>query len=162
MFRGISLCNIDKKGRFAIPKKHRNSLADILSAEDDENQSVRCIVTIDAQDPCLLLYKYESWLEIERKIQALPSLNSAARRIQRILIGHAAELEMDNGGRFLLPSLLREHVKIDKRLMLVGQGNKFEIWAEEVWEQQCQKMLSQEDGGHPLEGLPDSYEHITL
>jgi MraZ protein len=84
-------------------------------------------------DACLLLYPLPEWEEIERKLVRLGNLNNQARRLQRLLIGHATEVEMDNNGRILLPPPLREFANLDKRIALTGQGNKFEIWDEQTW-----------------------------
>ncbi len=91
------------------------------------------MVTVDRSDACLLLYPLPEWEEIERKLVRLGNLNNQARRLQRLLIGHATEVEMDNNGRILLPPPLREFANLDKRIALTGQGNKFEIWDEQTW-----------------------------
>lgn len=125
MFRGLNAVTIDDKGRLAVPVRYR----DVLQEEADGV----LVVTIDPEERCLLLYSYPQWEEIETKLSALPSFNAAARRIQRLLMGHATELEMDRNARILVPPLLREYAGIDKAVMLVGQGNKFEIWGESQW-----------------------------
>lgn len=125
MFRGINSVVLDPKGRMAMPARYREQL--------QASNVVQLIVTIDTESPCLLLYPLPEWEIIEQKLQALPSFNQAARRIQRLLIGHATELELDGSGRLLLPPLLREYAKLEKQLMLVGQAKKFEIWAESEW-----------------------------
>lgn len=126
MFRGINAVLLDAKGRIAMPARYREQLQ-----QGDVSQLV---ITIDTESPCLLLYPLSEWEIIEQKLQALPSFNQAARRIQRLLIGHATELELDGSGRILLPPLLREYAKLDKRVMLVGQGKKFELWDEQQWQ----------------------------
>ncbi len=136
MFRGISAINLDTKGRLALPSRHRECLCD--------NQQDPLIVTIDTDATCLLLYPLAEWELIEKKLAALPSFNRAARRIQRLLIGHATEVEMDANHRILLPPLLREYAQLDKRVMLVGQGKKFEIWADEQWLQGRKDWLQEE------------------
>lgn len=125
MFRGINAVNLDTKGRMAIPAKYRASL------QDSANNQL--IVTIDTEDNCLLLYPMVAWKIIEQKIELLPSFNQVTRRIQRLLIGHATEVDLDNNGRILLPPLLRDYAGLDKKVMLIGQGKKFEIWAEDKW-----------------------------
>jgi MraZ protein len=90
------------------------------------------IVTVD-RDQCLLLYPLPEWEEIERRLTALPSLNTQARGLQRLLIGHATECEMDSNGRILLPPILRTFVGLERSVVLVGQGNKFEVWDEQQW-----------------------------
>ena len=124
MFRGITAVQIDVKGRLTIPTRYRAALL--------ENASM-VVVTIDTEQPCLLLYPSSRWLEIEVKLEQLPSFHPASRRIQRLLIGHATDIEPDTQGRLLLPPLLREYAGLEKNIILVGQGKKFEIWNEEKW-----------------------------
>lgn len=63
------------------------------------------------------------------------------RRLQRLLLGHASECELDGNGRFLLPAPLRQHAKLEKQVMLVGQLNKFEIWSDAAWLAQVDEDL---------------------
>lgn len=134
MFRGINTVNLDAKNRFAIPTKYRSQLT------DDGCHSV--VLTIDTDEQCLLLYPLKVWEDIEQKLQALPSFQPATRRIQRLLIGHATEIDMDSHGRLLLPQLLKEHAGLDKKMILVGQGKKFEIWSEACWQEQRSQWLN--------------------
>lgn len=136
MFRGINEVSLDAKGRMTIPARYRAKL------EQANNQLV---VTIDPEDPCLLLYPLPEWEQLENKIEALPSFNKLARRVQRLLIGHATEVEMDANGRILLPGLLRDYAfGAEKQIMLVGQGKKFEIWSEATWESKRGDWLAKE------------------
>ncbi len=140
MFRGNTEINIDSKGRFAVPTKYRSMLK--------EQSGGRVVVTIDTDSPCLLIYPLNVWQVIEEKIQELPTFNPTTRRIQRLLIGHAHEVELDAQGRVLVPPVLRKHAQIQKKLMLVGQGKKFEIWSETRWETECQAWLEQGVGAN--------------
>lgn len=134
-FRGINSISLDEKGRFAIPKRYRESIADA-----SENQM---IATIDLHSACLLIYTQNEWETIERKLMALPNMDPQARLVQRMLLGYASEMEMDGQGRILLPTLLREHAKLGKQAILLGQGNKFELWSQEAWDQDRPDMLGQ-------------------
>lgn len=134
-FRGINSVNLDDKGRFAIPKRYRESIAD---ASDNQ-----LIATIDLHSPCLLIYTQDEWEVIERKLMSLPNVDPQARLYQRLLLGHATEVEMDSQGRMLLPGLLRDHAKLDKQAILLGQGNKFELWSQEFWDADRPDMLQQ-------------------
>ncbi len=125
MFRGINAVNIDVKGRIAIPMRYRQCLCDEFDGQ--------LVLTIDTEQRCLLMYPFSVWEEIEKKITALPSFHPETRRIQRLLIGHATEIALDSHGRILLLPLLREYAGLDKRVILLGQGNKFEIWDEHMW-----------------------------
>lgn len=154
MFRGITAVSLDVKGRLAMPARQR----DLLLESDDNAQLV---ITIDTQSACLLLYPVAEWEIIERKLEALPSFNPATRRLQRLLIGHASEVEMDSQGRILIPQLLRDYAKLDKRVMVVGQGQKFELWSDTLWDTQREIWL-EEDKQMNAEGLPSELQHISL
>lgn len=152
MFRGITSLNLDPKGRLVIPTRYRDRLKN--------EKAEPLIATIDPESPCLLLYPFAAWEAIEQKIQNLPSFNKATRRIQRLLVGHATECEMDNQGRLLLPQPLRDYAHLDKTVMLVGQGKKFEIWAESLWTEASQQWLLEE--ANKAEALPTELEHLAL
>ena len=135
MFRGINPINLDAKGRMAIPSRYREQL------------NVHCagqmVATIDTETRCLLLYPVHEWEEIQQKIEALPSYNKNARRIQRLLLGHATDIDMDVNGRLLLSAPLRDYAGLDKKIVLLGQGKKFEIWSETLWNQTRDEYLQQ-------------------
>lgn len=150
MFRGISAINMDAKGRVALPARYRDDLA----------SSLPLVVTIDTAEPCLLLYPVSEWEIIEQKLKQLPSFNRASRRIQRLLLGHATELELDGHGRVLLPALLRDYASLDKRIILVGQGNKFELWDEEHWHHGRETWLAEEAEANG--DLPDEFRDLSL
>ncbi|MCH9644336.1 MAG: division/cell wall cluster transcriptional repressor MraZ [Gammaproteobacteria bacterium] len=126
MFRGLASLNIDAKGRVTIPTQYRQAIM------DEANGGL--VITIDPEERCLLLYPLPQWVVIEEKLETLPTFLPATRRIQRLLIGHATELELDRSGRVLLPPLLREYAGLDKSIMLVGQGKRFEVWGESQWQ----------------------------
>jgi len=147
-FRGINAINLDDKGRFAIPKRYRDSIADACDNH--------LIATIDLNSPCLLIYTQDEWEVIERKLISLPNMDPQARMVQRLLLGHASEIDLDAQGRMLLPSLLRDHAKLDKQAILLGQGNKFELWSLEAWDASRPDMLNsvqQLDGQGALANL---------
>lgn len=155
MFRGINSVNLDEKGRISIPKRYR----DVIASDYDG----QLIVTIDTESPCLLLYPLNHWQEIENKLQALPSFDASARRIQRLLMGHATDCEMDGSGRLLLPQLLRDYASLQKGIMLVGQGKKFEIWDEQTWQEHREQWLSHTIESHDKAiQLPDLMREISL
>lgn len=136
LFRGVSSVNLDAKGRMALPVRFRELLSDACSGH--------IVITIDMEEPCLLLYPLPYWEEIQAQLEALPNVNPAARRIQRLLIGHATDAELDGSGRVLVPPMLRDYASLSKKLVLLGQGRKLEIWSEEIWTQRRDSWL--EDG----------------
>jgi len=153
VFRGINGINIDVKGRIGMPTRYRERLQ-----LDSQN---KVILTIDTEELCLLLYPLPEWEQIEKKLAALPSFNPAARRIQRLLVGHATDVEMDTQGRILLPPLLREYARLSKRAVLVGQGRKFELWDESYWNE-CRHRWLQEESNSDESNLPEEVKAISL
>lgn len=139
MFRGALSLSLDSKGRLAIPTRYRDHLLNECLGQ--------LICTIDIHQPCLLLYPLPQWEFIEQKLAGLSSMVPEGRRIQRLLLGHAAECEMDSAGRILLPATLRSYAQLHKELMLVGQLNKFEIWDADAWQQQIQLDIQAEQTG---------------
>jgi len=113
------------------------------------------IVTVD-RDRCLLVYPLNEWELIERKLSALPNLEDQTRSLQRLLIGYATECGMDGNGRILLPSILREFAALEKRVVLIGQGNKFELWNEGTWNARCEEWLAAGQGERPLSEVLES------
>ncbi|AFH92665.1 TPA: division/cell wall cluster transcriptional repressor MraZ [Providencia stuartii] len=136
MFRGATLVNLDSKGRLTVPTRYRGMLS-----EESKGQMV---CTIDLHQPCLLLYTLPEWEIIEEKLSRLSTMNPAERRVQRLLLGHASECQMDSSGRLLLASTLRQHAGLTKEVMLVGQINKFELWDEQTWYQQVEEDIAAE------------------
>jgi len=148
MFRGINSITLDVKGRVAMPSRYRELLQTSL------------VVTIDTEDKCLLLYTAGEWRRIEESLQKLPSFNPAARRIQRLLIGHATDVDMDAQGRILLPVELRNYAELQKQAVLIGQGNKFEMWDESLWQTKRNEWLLDEANHH--DNLPDEMKTFSL
>lgn len=151
MLRGVNNVSLDSKGRMAMPTRYR----DLLSERCDG----QLVVTVDV-DHCLLLYPLPDWEEIERKLNRLPSLNKQARRLQRLMVGHATEVSLDGNGRILLPGPLREFASLTRRAVLLGQGNKFELWDEETWSARREEWLKA-DQDDALE-LPVELESLSL
>ena len=151
MFRGANSITLDSKGRIAIPTRYRERL--------DERANGQLVATVD-RDYCLLLYPLPGWEEIERKLIRLPSLNRQVRRLQRLMIGYASELEMDGQGRVLLPRELREFAQLDRHAILIGQGNKFELWDQERWNERRDIWLADEES--ETGSLPADLETLSL
>jgi len=131
LLRGISSLNLDGKGRLAIPTRYREELQDCC-----EGQMVVTVAVNESgfgEHGCLWLYPLAEWEKLEQTINKLPTLNKMAGKLRRFVIGNASECEMDNQGRLLLPEKLRSFANMDKKVVLVGQLNKFEVWNEDAW-----------------------------
>ena len=131
MFRGRSSINLDDKGRIAIPTRYREELQECCERQMVVTVAVneRCI----SENGCLWLYPLPEWEKLEQTISKLSTLNPMAVNLKRFLIGNASECEMDAQGRLLLPEMLRKFASMDKKIVLLGQLNKFEIWHEDAW-----------------------------
>lgn len=134
MLRGTTAINLDAKGRLTIPTCYR----DLISIEDFS----QLVVTIDIKRLCLMLYPINQWKIIEEKLSRLSDFEPQEAAIKRLLLGNANDCEMDKNGRVLLPLPLRQHANFEKKLMLVGQVNKFEIWSDINWQAQVQADLA--------------------
>ena len=148
MFRGVSHLALDNKGRLAIPARHRDALA--------TNGDGRLVLTADPSH-CLLLYPLPEWEPIQQRLMSLSSFNEKIRGLQRLLVGHADDVELDSAGRILVPPALRQFATLDKRVVLVGQGNKFELWDETRWLEQTAHAVA-----FPASGLPPELDGFSL
>lgn len=135
MFRGDIPLNLDTKGRLAIPTRYRDRLMDACGGS--------LVLTISLTERCLTAYPFPEWKRIEDDLQNLPALDHKAQAISHLLIGHAAECDMDGQGRVLVPPALRDWAGLDKRVRMVGQVKKFELWAEDAWTARREELLSQ-------------------
>jgi MraZ protein len=144
---------LDDKGRLAIPTRYREEL--------QECSECQLIVTVAVNERCtgetgcLWLYPLPEWERLEQTISKLPTLNKMAGKLRRFVIGNASECEMDKQGRLLLPEQLRKFAAMDKKVVLVGQLNKFEIWNDQAWTAKENEWLNSDDneGFEELESL---------
>ena len=142
MFRGATSLNLDAKGRLAVPSRYRDALM---------NQSAGRLVLTAHPHGCLLLYPQPAWEPIQGKLTSLSSFNKQSSALQRLLVGHAEDIEMDGAGRLLVSPTLREFAHLDKQTMLVGQGSHFELWSIEAWRAQLERVMASEDMALPAE-----------
>lgn len=119
-FSGKHYYSLDPKGRVIIPAPFR----EILSS----NYSLKLIFVNDVFDRCLCAYPVEEWNTLMEKIKEKPQTLDAIRYYMRRVVGSATECEIDKQGRVLIPSALREDAGLDSEVVLVGQGNRIEIW----------------------------------
>lgn len=137
---------MDSKGRMAIPARIREQLVGEGSSQ--------IWLTAHMYERCLLIYSAPEWAPVLAKVQALPAGNEQVRKIQRRFMGQAVNLEMDANGRVLVPPTLRDFAHLDKKLMLVGLGNKLELWNEDSWN----ALMDQSTDGD----LPTELENLSF
>lgn len=135
MFRGATKVTLDDKGRVVVPSQHRAGLTAPAAG--------RVVVTVD-RDKCLLIYPFPEWERIEAQLNGMPSLHPQARRLQRLMIGHAEEMVLDSHGRLALTPGLREFAGLDRAAWIIGQGRRLELWDEARWKEQREEWLQSE------------------
>jgi len=148
MFWGHHEISLDAKGRMAVPAAYRDLLI--------EQGRGRLIVTVDLRDPCLRLYPLPVWDDLAAQLERLPNTSPAVRNVQRRILGYASDVEMDGSGRILLPPALRKYASLEKGLVLMGMGKKFELWSEAKWTD-CQREM---DAG--MVTMPDEIAAISF
>ena len=150
MFRGATKVSLDDKGRMVLPTRYREPVL--------ERGHGKLVITVD-RDQCLLLYPLPDWEEIERKLMSLPSMHPQSRKLQRLMVGHATDMELDGHGRVSVPPELREFAGLDQRAMLIGQGNHFDLWDETRWTGRRDLWLA---GDETTTDLPAELESLSL
>ena len=145
MFQGETAITIDDKGRLAIPTSYRD-----LVAREGGN---RLVITYNPfESGSLYLYPQPVWEKLRDQVNALPRTRSVSRNLQLKLVGAASFVEPDGSGRISIPASHRNAVGIDKKAVLLGMGDKFELWSEQAHHAQIRQTLTDADLG---EGLLD-------
>jgi len=152
VFRGVTEISLDAKGRIAMPTRYRERLL--------ERCGGHLVITIDIAEKCLAIYPLPEWEDIQQKLDALSSFNPKTAMVKRLLMGNATDVEMDGNGRLLIPTKLRKHANLSKKVVLTGQGKKFELWDEETWDIRSEAWQAEAalDEGE----LPDDLESLSL
>lgn len=147
MFRGFSSVSLDSKGRLAIPSRYRERLV--------AEAGGALVQTLNPMDRSLWLYPLPEWEVIEEKLAELSDFDTQSRRAKQMMRGYATDCQLDTHGRILIPAELRDYAQIDKQAVILGQGNKFEIWNRTSWEEQRERWLEQvgDEQGAPAEAL---------
>jgi MraZ protein len=119
VFRGAAKVTLDVKGRMVLPVDVRDALARVAER--------KVVATID-RDQCVLVYPLSDWQRLQDSLLNLPNLDAETRWLQRLMVGFAADLDIDSHGRVLIPGELREFTGLQRDAMLLGQGNHLELW----------------------------------
>jgi MraZ protein len=142
-FHGAAVITLDAKGRVAIPTRHRDALL----------QGGKSLVLTAHPDGCILIYPAQAWEVVRTRVEAFPSFHPQASWWKRLLLGFEEHLTADSTGRLLLPPALRQHAKLERDAMMVGQGRYFELWDSGIWSAKLDQALS--GAGGPPQGMED-------
>lgn len=148
MFRGAIQLSMDAKGRLGVPAKHRDALTAGGAGE---------VVLTAHPHRCLILYPQAAWTPIETKLTSLSSFNSQISGIQRMIVGQADVMSLDSAGRLMINPVLRKFARLEKEVMMVGQGSHFELWDVGAWDLQLESLMAADQ----LE-IPQELEGFSL
>lgn len=138
MFQGETAITVDEKGRLAIPTLYRELVAGACGN--------RLVITYNPfEHGCLWLYPYAEWETVRDQINALPTVKNSHRNMQMKLVGAAAVVEPDGAARILLPASQRATSGIEKKAVLLGMGNKFELWSEQAHLAKIRQTIGEDD-----------------
>ncbi len=145
MFQGETAITIDDKGRLAIPTAFRDAVA---------KAGNQLVLTYNPfESGCLYLYPQPVWEQVRDQVNALPRTRSVNRQLQLKLVGAACFVEPDGSGRISIPASQRNACALEKRAVLLGMGDKFELWSEQAHHAQIRQTLGDADLGEDLNGL---------
>jgi MraZ protein len=142
-FHGATVVTLDAKGRLAIPTRHRAALL----------ADARHLVLTAHPEGCVLLYPPAAWEPVRTQAQSFPSFHPQASWWKRLLLGFEEHVQPDGSGRILLSGALRQHARLERDAMLVGQGHYFELWDSARWDDKLAQALSGPSSAPP--GMED-------
>jgi len=146
VFQGETAITVDDKGRLAIPTAYREQVAGECGN--------RLVITYNPfEQGCLWLFPHDEWERVRDQINALPSVKATHRAMQMKLVGAAAVVEPDGASRILLPSNQRNATGIEKKAVLLGMGNKFELWSEQAHLAKIRQSIGEDEITDEMAGL---------
>jgi len=131
-FHGATVVTLDAKGRLAIPTRFREALL----------AEARQLVLTAHPEGCVLLYPPAAWEPVRAQAQSFPSFHAQASWWKRLLLGFEEHVSPDGSGRILLSGALRQHARLERDAMLVGQGHYFELWDSGLWNSKLAQALA--------------------
>ncbi|KAF0106563.1 MAG: MraZ protein [Anaerolineaceae bacterium] len=142
MFLGQFVHSFDDKSRLTVPAKYREPLAG-------------GVFVVQGPDKNLMVMTAEAFEAVYQRLMAMNMMDPLARSLRRLILGNAAELELDSAGRILIPQALRETAGLESEAVLLGQGDYFEVWSPANWKEQAAGMQAAADN-------PERYATLNL
>ncbi len=125
--------SIDSKGRFLMPAGIKKQVAD---------GELRDVVINRGFEKCLVVYPAKTWAALQKKLNTLNDFNPKAREFKRLFLNGATSVELDKTGRVLLPKTLQDYGELRKDIVLVGLGNKMELWSSDQYEKYMEESMA--------------------
>ncbi len=146
MFQGETAITIDDKGRLALPTACREPIAAACAN--------RLVFTYNPfEHGCLWLFPLPEWEAVRDQVNALPGVKAVHRSLQMKLVGAAAHVEPDGSGRILVPASQRAATGMEKRAVLLGMGNKFELWSEQAHLAKIRQTIAEDEVSDEMQTL---------
>jgi len=131
-FRGTFDHTLDAKNRLTVPARYRAALAD----------GVVLAMPVDLE-PCVGVWRPQEYETYTRRALAeLPPLSARLTELERFFYGSSHDAELDSAGRIMIPSFLGEHAALVKEVVVVGVGDRMELWARDAWSEHRSTLLS--------------------
>lgn len=146
MLQGETAITVDDKGRLAIPTAYRDLIARACNN--------RLVITYNPFEiGCLWMFPQPEWEQVRDRVIVLPSVKRVHRDLQLKLVGAATHVELDSAARVLLPASHRGTAGIEKKAVLLGMGNKFELWSEQAHHDKIRQTIGEADISQDMAGL---------
>ena len=113
----------DDKGRLTIPSKFREL--------PEEGAFV-----VQGLDRNLMVLPPTAFEIIYTRLMAMSMTDPSARLLRHIILGNALRVAPDSAGRILISTNLRDYANLQNEVVFVGQGDYFEIWSPDLWQEQ--------------------------
>lgn len=124
MFYGEYAHTIDRKGRLIVPAKFRQTF---------KEQGIESLFITRGLDGCLFLFPEPEWRVVEGRFKQIPFTKGEGRKFNRLFFSGAAELQVDQLGRLLIPKSLIDFADIKQDVVVVGISTRIEVWSKERW-----------------------------
>ena len=131
-FRGTFDHTLDAKNRLTVPARYRAALS----------EGVVLAMPVDLK-PCVGVWRvpeYDSYTK--RALAELPPLSPRLNELERFFYGSSHDAELDAAGRIMIPGFLSEHAALVKEVVVVGVGDRLELWAKAAWDEHRSTLLS--------------------
>jgi MraZ protein len=131
-FRGTFDHTLDAKNRLTMPARYRSALAD----------GVVLAMPVD-QQPCVGVWRPRDYEDYSRRaLSGLPPLSRKLAELERFFYGGSQDSELDAAGRVIIPAFLSDKAQLAKEVVIVGAGDRLELWSRERWNEHQTALLS--------------------
>lgn len=120
MFLGEYIHTFDPKNRISLPSRFRKELG-------------RVVVVTRGLDRCLYVYAKKAWEKEAARYAQMASGTAASRGLARLFLAGSFEVEVDGGGRILVPDNLKHFAGIKSKALIAGVAGRVEMWDEAAW-----------------------------